>query len=417
VAKWYEILQAHASSDTTKVMLYDDIGCFGTSAKGFARDFDAITSPKIDLHINSYGGEICDGLAIYATIKNHKAEVTVHIDGIAASIASVVALAGDKVCIAKHGFMMIHNGWGMAVGDPDEMRKQADVLDKLCDSIASAYADKTGKKKEEIRAAMAEETWFNAEEAKDFGLADEIEDADDDTAPATAAAVLHAVAKYQKAPPQLRKFAASLQSQGRDQESRTPPKGKERAMAVKFKAGQSNKGVIPCPHCAKEIDVELETPPDAEEAQAKLLAKARDEGVKAERDYRAMFNTVLSTAKLDAVAATDFETQFYGRDEKDLKFLASHAIGQRAQAVGEGGIGNGEGEKAADDAAKADKAIEDEATKRFASESNVRQMFGLSLSTGSDDPAYKSALGRYIAQHRKWAKDEKANGTTVTGAK
>lgn len=185
-------------------------------------------------------------------------------------------------------------------------------------------------------------------------------------------------------------------------------------MAVKFKAGTSNKAVIPCPHCAKEIDVELETPPDAEEAQAKLLAKARDEGVKQEREYRAMFNTVVATAKLDAAAATDFEKQFYGRSETDLKFLASHAIGQRTQAVGEGGVGNGEGEKAADAAKnaadKADQALKDQCTKRWASDRSLRQMHGCATSNPAD-PVYQARLARFIAAEIKCQADQaKASG-------
>ena len=416
MAKWYEIFQAKAA-ETVKVMLYDDIGAYGKTAKDFTAELDAITAKHIDLHINSYGGEIVDGLACYNAIKNHKAKVTVHIDGLAASIASLIACAGDTVCIAKNSFVMIHNGWGMAIGDPSEMRKQAEVLDKLCNSIAQTYVDKSGKPLAEVKAAMDAETWFTASEAKEFGLVDEIEDGEED-AEAMAASALLAVAKYQKAPPALRKFAASAARS-------TTPIAKGKAMdpkTVKFKAGVSNSGKIRCPHCNEEINVELETPADEEqEAEDKAkLAKAREEGqaagIQAEREYRGMFNTVVHEAKLDSTAAGEFEKQFYGRSETDLKFLASHAIGQRSKAIGEGNPGNGEGESL-DAQAKADKDAADKATKRFAETPEVRRMFGLNASAGADAPDYQSALKRYVAREVAWDKDQAKNGISVTGAK
>jgi hypothetical protein len=158
-------------------------------------------------------------------------------------------------------------------------------------------------------------------------------------------------------------------------------------------------------------------PPEPAE---KALAQAREEGMaagrKAEAEYRAMFNTVIATAKLDETAAAAFEKDFYGRAETDLKFLASHAIGQRAKPLGEGGDGNSEGQQLTDEA-KADKALEATATKRFAESLDVRKMFGLRSQDGPDEPAYKAALTRYIARERQWAKDQKANGTSVTATK
>lgn len=391
--KWYDIIKATANAKTTKVMLYDEIGGWGKSAKDFVAELDAIKTPRIDLHINSYGGEIIDGLACYNAIKSHAAEVTTHIDGLAASISSVIALAGDKVRIAKNAFVMIHNGWGLAMGDPAEMRKQADVLEKLCGSIASAYAEKTGKSVEDVRAAMDAETWFTASEAKEWGLVDKIDDDGDEDKLASSA--LLAVAKYQKAPPALRKFAASA-ARSETPKTKEPKMEKLTLKDGKFFVGENEVD-------ATEYLASLPKPAAAPDTE-KLVAQARAEGVKAEREYRAMFNTVVATAKLDAKASAEFEKEFYGRNEADLKFLASHAIGTRAQALGEQAPGNGEGEQLTPEA-KAEKDMIDAATKRFASEPKVRSMFGLS-GEGPDAPAYKAALARYLDSERRYSKQD-----------
>jgi ATP-dependent Clp protease, protease subunit len=405
-SKWFDVIKPKAGAKTTKVMLYDDIGSFGKGAKDFVAELDAITTPGIDLHINSYGGEIIDGLACYNAIKNHSAKVTVHIDGLAASVASVVAMAGDTVQIAKNAFVMIHGGWGLAVGDSAEMRKSADILDKMCTSIAQAYADKTGKSLEDCRKAMDEETWFSAAEAKEWGLVDKIEGDGDEKN--MAASALLAVAKYQKAPPSLRKFAAKLVRENGEEKRKGNDMEKLVCRDGKWFLGEVEVDASACVANAK--------PEQAETA----LAKAREDGMaagrKAEADYRAMFNTVIATAKLNAVGAAEFEKEFYGRAEADLKFLASHAIGQRAKPLGEGAPGNGEGEQKSD-AQKADAELEAMATKRFAETLEVRRMFGLSSQSTSDDPAYQSALKRYVARERQWAKDQKTNGTTVASAK
>ena len=149
---------------------------------------------------------------------------------------------------------------------------------------------------------------------------------------------------------------------------------------------------------------------------AEAQAKARDEGMKAERDYRNMFNTTVGAAGLDAAGATEFEKQFYGRSETDLKFLASHAIGKRARAVGEEAPGNGEGEQKTD-AAKAEAIVGKAAAERFNSERQVRQMFGILGSVSATDPSYQAAMNRYVASAQKQAKDEAAQTASATAAK
>lgn len=405
--KWYDIIKPKGKAKTAKVVLYDDIGSFGKSAKDFIAEFDAIDCPHIDLHINSYGGEIIDGLACYNTIKNHAATVAVHIDGLAASIASVIALAGDTVSIAKNAFIMIHNGWGMVIGDPSEMRKQAEMLDKLCNTIAETYAEKTGKSVEDCRKAMNDETWFNAKEAKAWGLVDEIEG---ETAEQNmAASVMLAVSKYRKAPAALRKFAARLEK-SQEENSRRKESAMDKIVLREGKWFLGENEVDVSEVLASVKPKELVVPDEMALAQAH--EEGMKEGRKAEAEYRAMFNTVVVASKLDATSAAEFEKNFYGRAEADLKFLASHAIGQRATPIGEQAPGNGEGQQENDETKK-DNELVASATKRFAESLDVRRMFGLNSQAGSDDPAYQAALKRYVARERQWVKDQKTNGTSV----
>lgn len=170
---WYRI-QAKADGPT-EIYIYDEIGYFGDSAKEFAAKLSEVDAGELVLHLNSPGGDIFDGLAIYQALKDHKASVTVHIDGLAASIASVIAQAGDRIVMAPKASMMIHDGWTMAVGNAGDLRKTADLLDKQSDIIASVYADRSGMPVEHWRARMLEETWYSADEALQAGLVDEIE--------------------------------------------------------------------------------------------------------------------------------------------------------------------------------------------------------------------------------------------------
>ena len=138
-------------------------------------ELDACGGKPLDIYINSGGGEVFAGQAIYTMLKRYPGEKTVHIDGIAASIASVIAMAGDRVIMPENAMMMIHNAWSICVGNAADMARMAGDLAKLDGVIAGVYAVKTGKPEEEIAAAMDEETWFTAAEALEFGLCDEIE--------------------------------------------------------------------------------------------------------------------------------------------------------------------------------------------------------------------------------------------------
>lgn len=172
-AKWFEI--KNETEQSADVYIYDVIGdpWVGLDSATVVKQLAGIKSAKINLRINSPGGMVFDGMAIYNALARHSAEVTTYIDGIAASIASVVALAGKRVLIAENAMMMIHNPWAVAMGDASELRKQADVLDQVKETIINTYSTRTGKSREAIGSLMSAETWYTAGDAVANKFADE----------------------------------------------------------------------------------------------------------------------------------------------------------------------------------------------------------------------------------------------------
>ncbi|EPO5265197.1 ClpP-like prohead protease/major capsid protein fusion protein [Providencia rettgeri] len=168
--------QMKAISETSAdIYIYDEIGMWGVSAKRFTEDLISLGNiSHINLHIHSPGGEVFEGIAIYNQLKNHNATITVYIDGLAASMASVIAMVGDEVKMPKNAMMMIHKPWGVSWGDANDMRDYADLLDKVENVLIPAYMEKTGKTKEEIEAMLGEETWLTAEECVEHGFANTV---------------------------------------------------------------------------------------------------------------------------------------------------------------------------------------------------------------------------------------------------
>lgn len=174
--KWYEIKAK--INNAAEIFLYDEIGAFGISAKNFIDELKALGEIKsLTVRINSIGGDLFDGLTIHNVLARHPAEVTVWIDGIAASIASVIAMAGNKVIMPDNAFMMIHRSWGAVVGNAEDMREWAEIMEKFDKSIILAYQKKSPRSAEEIEHLMREESWLTAAEAKEWGFADEISEA------------------------------------------------------------------------------------------------------------------------------------------------------------------------------------------------------------------------------------------------
>lgn len=168
--------QMKATSETSAdIYIYDEIGMWGISARRFTESLIALGNINhINLHIHSPGGEVFEGIAIYNQLKNHNATITVYIDGLAASMASVIAMVGDEVIMPTNAMLMIHKPWGVSAGDANDMRDYADLLDKVENVLIPAYMEKTGKTKEEIEAMLGEETWLTAEECVEHGFANTI---------------------------------------------------------------------------------------------------------------------------------------------------------------------------------------------------------------------------------------------------
>lgn len=174
---WLYYSPANSAGETSTIQIFDQIGQdwyggSGLSAKQFSDVLNEIGNGPLLIEINSPGGNVWDGLSIYNQLRGRKAPVTTRVVGIAASIASIIALAGDRVEMADAALMMIHDPSGMAAGTSEDMRKMADALDQHAEVLVGVYAKKTGKSPEAIRAAMKAETWFTTAEALAFGLVD-----------------------------------------------------------------------------------------------------------------------------------------------------------------------------------------------------------------------------------------------------
>ena len=157
-----------------ELYLYEEIGDFGTNASGFIAGIKAAGKQPIELRINSPGGSVFDGYAIFNALKRHEPGVTVFVDGLAASIASYIAMAGNMVFMADNAMLMIHLPYSGGGGTADEMRKDAAVLDKITNSLVDAYVSRTGIPDTEIRKMLDEETWMDAKQALAFGFVDGI---------------------------------------------------------------------------------------------------------------------------------------------------------------------------------------------------------------------------------------------------
>jgi ATP-dependent protease ClpP protease subunit len=182
--KWYSIRpMAAASRRSAEVFIYGDIGesWFGdtVAAKDFVREIAALDVEALTVRINSFGGSVTDGIAIYNALKRHAAEVTVSIDGMAASIASLIAMAGDRVEMAANALLMVHAPWSVAVGNSTDLRDHADLLDTFADAMATSYAAKTGRPVAEMRDLLTDgqDHWYGADDALEAKFVDEVVDA------------------------------------------------------------------------------------------------------------------------------------------------------------------------------------------------------------------------------------------------
>jgi ATP-dependent Clp protease protease subunit len=200
VKQWFDF---RALVGGAEIVIYDEIGAFGIPAKAFLDELKALGPlAKLTVRINSPGGSVFDGVAIYNALKRHDARVTVWIDGIAASIASMIAMAGDEVVMPENAMLMLHDPSGLVIGTASDMRGMADALDKMKAGMVAAYRDKSGRDDTEIEALMQAETWLSAQEALELGLADRIEQ------PVRMAAHFD-LSRFRNTPPQLAALATT----------------------------------------------------------------------------------------------------------------------------------------------------------------------------------------------------------------
>jgi ATP-dependent Clp protease, protease subunit len=177
---------AAAAADRPAILAIDDeIGFWGTQAKDFRAGLDAVQSNDLVVEINSIGGEVMAGLGMYNMLRSWAKEgrtVTTRVTGLAASIASIVALAGDKRQMPKNSFAMIHAPSGAAWGTEEDLREAADVVAKIKGSLRGVYTDRMGITEAKADELMAKDSWLTAEEAKEIGFATEVTDAVEATA-------------------------------------------------------------------------------------------------------------------------------------------------------------------------------------------------------------------------------------------
>lgn len=186
---WYRMNAAAQTGDAAEILIYDEIDSwFGVSAEQFVKDLAALDAEQINLRINSPGGSVFDGIAIMNAIAGHPAAVTAYVDGLAASAASFIAIAADSVVMRPGAEMMIHDAWGISVGNAEDMAAMAEQLDRTSGTLAQLYADKSGGTADEMRDLMRAETWFSADEAVEAGLADRVEKPAKDAAAASSKA-------------------------------------------------------------------------------------------------------------------------------------------------------------------------------------------------------------------------------------
>jgi len=172
--KWYNI--QNKAGKPADVYIFDEIGTYGITAQEFITDIKDLKDTPINLRINSLGGDVFDGMAMYNVIKRREAKTTVYIEGIAASIATIISLGADEVVMAENSLFMIHNAWGGTMGEAKDMRKTAETLEKITGELTDIYRKKTGLSYDALAEMMDEETWLNANEAFEMGFIDTISD-------------------------------------------------------------------------------------------------------------------------------------------------------------------------------------------------------------------------------------------------
>jgi ATP-dependent Clp protease, protease subunit len=208
--KFWEMKMSANQETSADIYIYGDIVRWvwedwfpeDVSANTFKEDLDALGDcDVINLYINSPGGSVFEGIAIYNQLKRHKAKINVYVDALAASISSVIAMAGDTIFMPKNSMLMIHNAWTYVTGNAADLRKAANDLDRISNSSKQSYLQKAGDKitDEKLQELLDAETWLSADEAYQYGLCDVVQEANN-----MAASISDDfISKYKNVPKQL----------------------------------------------------------------------------------------------------------------------------------------------------------------------------------------------------------------------
>lgn len=193
-------------AEVASIKIYDEIASdgWGISVKDIDEQIKDLGNKPLDIHINSYGGEVFEGFAIYNTLKDYKGYKTVYIDGIAASIASVIAMCGDKIVMSKASMLMIHNASGFAYGNAEEMQKVVNALEQINSVIRGIYVAKTGMSEDEIKNLMDNETYLQPQECLEYGFIDEIKEESESSDEETTTAINNLIESFENRVNQLR---------------------------------------------------------------------------------------------------------------------------------------------------------------------------------------------------------------------
>lgn len=280
--KYYSLIKNKSKKEAT-LTIFGDITSYpwdekDVSSFNLSKQLSQLTDVKtINVHINSYGGEVAEGLAIYNSLKNHSATVKTYCDGFACSIASVIFMAGDERIMSNASLLMIHNAWSYATGNAAELRKQADDLDKITQASVNAYMNHVSISEEELKKLLDEETWLDYKEALDKGFATSVvEDTESDKA-------------SQSVRRSLIKMILSNQETGDEEDVTITDDGNEEGGDTKMKyecseCGYIHEGELPeffvCPECgaSKDSFVELEEDTtDEEDVNAATDDENKDE--------------------------------------------------------------------------------------------------------------------------------------------
>ena len=239
------------TENEANINIYGDISSYGwgesaPTAKSLVETLEGLADvSQINVYINSYGGEVAEGLAIYNALKRHKAKVVTYCDGFACSIASVIFMAGDERIMNESSLLMIHNAWSWGEGNADQLRKQADDLDKITQASVAAYKSRSTLSEEEIKDLMDKETWILPDEALEYGFATSIEQTEKKAASQNAKNLLLEIIKQYKAEEQEEdtdeddEDAENSAADGEEEDGEENPKADEEEPADGENSGDS----------------------------------------------------------------------------------------------------------------------------------------------------------------------------------